>query len=571
MALNDFRHLDPTLSIDADICIVGSGPAGWTLAEELHDSGLRIVVLESGGVAESGGCAGREHEAHALNTTEDVGVPLFNGRCRTLGGTPEIIPWGNRCIALDDIDYEARPWVPSSGWPFEAKMIAPYLDRASRHLGAGPYLPDGPPDTIGKFKPAVDPDQLHNVCWSFGRQDDGGTVRYAQRFRQAPKDHVRVIVNATVTHLNTNAAGDRIESVEIAHVDGPRTTVHATAVVLCAGGIENARILLYSNRQTPAGIGNAHDLVGRYLMDHPRDHNKTVTFDPKAAGVLHRLFGPYMFDAGAGRREYVGGLALSATAQRREQLLNCAAWPALDYFEDDPIAGLQRLKRGDRSRATTDLRLAVSHPGLVAKAVQSWARRQPMRTKYKGVGLFLASEQTPNPDSRVTLSDKVDALGLPIARTDWRIGELDRRSQAALAMRIRTEFARLRLPEAQVAAWVQDGCYDTAVLSDGCHPTGTTRMASDARTGVVDPDCQVFGVDGLFIAGSSVFPTAGHANPTLMIVALSCRLADHLKLRISRQAEPGSRDRAPMPRAMAAPAGTGDPGERAASLAGSRP
>lgn len=570
MALNDFRHLDPLVSIAADICIVGSGPAGWTLAEELSDSGLRIVVLESGGVAESGGCAGREHEAHAFNQTEDVGVPLFNGRCRTLGGTPEIIPWGNRCIALDDIDYEARPWVPMSGWPVGSAAITPYLDRASQHLGAGPYLPEGPPDTIGKHKPGVDSGQLHNVCWAFGRQDSGDTVRYAQRFRQGPRDHVRVIVNATVTHLNTNAAGDHIESVEIAHPDGHRTTVTARAVVLCAGGVENARILLYSNRQAPGGVGNAHDLVGRYLMDHPRDLEMAVTFDVKHAGTIHRLFGPYMHDAGVGRREYVGGLALSPEAQRREQLLNCAAWPVMTHHDDDPIAAVQRLKRLDRSQAASDLKLAATHPGMVIKGVHAWAvQRQPMRSKYTRIGMFIGSEQLPDPDSRVSLSEHADPLGLPIARTDWRISDLDRRSQAGLAKRIQAEFARLRLPEVRLADWVRDGAYDKAVLSDGCHPTGTTRMSSEARTGVVDPDCQVHGVDGLFVAGSSLFPTAGHANPTLMIVAVACRLADHLKLKVAQRAGPRSTVRAATPAGVLASAGAA--AEPAAPFESSRP
>ena len=163
--------------------------------------------------------------------------------------------------------------------------------------------------------------------------------------------------------MNTNAAGDHIETVEIGHPDGHRTTVKARAVVLCAGGIENARILLYSNRQAPKGVGNAHDLVGRYLMAHPRDHNMTVTIEPRQANIIHRLFGPYLHDDGVGRREYVGGLALCPKLQRREQLLNCAACPVMTHYDDDPIAAVQRLKRLGRSKAASDLRLAAKHPG----------------------------------------------------------------------------------------------------------------------------------------------------------------------------------------------------------------
>lgn len=387
-------------------------------------------------------------------------------------------------------------------------MLAPYLDRASRHLGAGPYSLDAPPAAARVSIPAVAPERLSNIRWVFGREAND-TVRYGRRFRQGPKDNVRIIVNATVTHLNTNTAGNRIESVEVARPDGKRRIINAGAVVLCAGGIENARILLYSNRQNERGVGNRHDLVGRYLMDHPRDLNMTVTFDAKDAGRLHRLFGPYMFDAGDGRHEYVGGLALSPNIQRREQLLNCAAWPVMDHVVEDPIAALQRLRRGDRRHAAGDLRLVAGHPGVVLRGARAWAARQPMRTIYKRIGMFVSSEQCPDPDSRVMLSGDKDRLGLPVAITDWRISSQDRRSQAAFAKIIKAEFARLGLSAAQLADWVQDGRQDEAVLSDGCHPTGTTRMASDPLHGVVDQDCQVHGVDGLFIASSSVFRPPG--------------------------------------------------------------
>ena len=255
MGIQDFRNLEPATLIASDVCIVGSGPAGWTIAEELRDSGLRILVLESGGVLESCG-ADLEPESDALNETEDVGVPLFNGRRRTLGGTPEWTPWSNRCIAFDDIDYEARPWVPYSGWSFGTEAISPYLDLASRYLGAGPYLSNGPrppPPPRGVMTPEVDPSQLRNIWWNFGKGADGGTIKFARLFRQRLHPSIRVLVHATVVHLNTNAAGDHIDSVEISDPDGRRTIVRSRAVVLCAGGIENARILIvfepcYSNR-----------------------------------------------------------------------------------------------------------------------------------------------------------------------------------------------------------------------------------------------------------------------------------------------------------------------------------
>jgi choline dehydrogenase-like flavoprotein len=84
------------------------------------------------------------------------------------------------------------------------------------------------------------------------------------------------------------------------------------------------------------------------------------------------------------------------------------------------------------------------------------------------------------------------------------------------------------LPRPAVPDWVRDGRPDDAVVIDLGHPMGTTRMSDDPATGVVDGNCRVHGVDGLFVAGGSVIPTSGHANPTLMMLALTLRLADHL-------------------------------------------
>ncbi len=536
MAIHDLRNLDLGTPLDADVCIVGSGPAGWTLSEELAATGLNIIVLESGGLLESG-VVDRDPDCDALNDTDDVGVPLFNGRRRTLGGTAEAIPWGNRCIAFDPIDYEQRPWVPHSGWPIGAEDMAPYLDRASRHMGGGPYLPDGPKLPRGVAPPAVDPSLLKSVWWWFGRTADKRTVSYARNFRQRPHPNVRVLVHATVTHLDTNAAGSRIESVEVADPEGRRTRVTARAVVLCAGGIENARILLYSNRTVPRGLGNAHDLVGRYLMDHPRDLDFALRFDPRDGDRLQRLFGYHRFDAGDGPRDYAGGLALSPEVQRRRQLLNCAAWPVAEAAEDDPIWAAQRaamrlLRRGDAD-LKRQLRHVAAQPVRLLRAAHAVLRTgQPMRHKYGKVGFLIGSEQVPDPDSRVMLGERTDRYGLPLVRTDWRVGQQDKDSQLALAQILQREFRRLSLPEPQVADWVRTGRHEEAVFCDGCHPTGTTRMARSPRDGVVDPDCQVHGVDGLYISSSSVFPTAGHANPTMMILAMSVRLAEHLQARL---------------------------------------
>jgi choline dehydrogenase-like flavoprotein len=136
-------------------------------------------------------------------------------------------------------------------------------------------------------------------------------------------------------------------------------------------------------------------------------------------------------------------------------------------------------------------------------------------------------EQLPNPDSRVTLSRTVDALGRPQARLDWRLSDADRRGWSAILAALdgnlrREGLGRLNhLPRAGDAT-----VFDR--LRPACHHMGTTRMSDRPETGVVDRNGRVHGVGNLFVAGGSVFPTSGHANPMLTAITLSIRLAHHL-------------------------------------------
>ena len=528
MVIEDLTNLPADVRLSAEVCLVGSGPAAWTLAKELSDARIGVLILESGG--------GRSaDDTTALNDTEDVGMPLFNGRCRIFGGTTELPGWGNRCTTFSAIDYDKRPWVPHSGWPFGSTEMEPYLTRAATHLGTEDLFSQEftPPASSGVRKAHVDSRLLEHVYWGFGRYKNLGPTKFSRLFRSHDSDHVRVILRATVTDLHIDAQSGRIASVEIADSAGRRKTIPSRLVVLCAGGIENARLLLNSNRQVANGLGNDSDLVGRFLMDHPRDTDMAITFDPREVAKIQRILGPFHVDSGAGSRLFVGGFALSENIQRQERLLNCAAWPMEEADVEDPVDAAFRIIRRESTDSSADLRRVRARPGRVLRAFHSrFVLDQPMRHLPRKVGFFIGSEQSPDRDSRVSLSGRCDRFGQPLARTDWRISRQDRASQGRLARIIAAEFKRLGLPEAHLAEWIRDEAYDDTVLQDGCHPTGTTRMAAVPVEGVVDPNGEVFGVGGLFVAGSSVFPTAGHANPTLMIVAMACRLAEHLKTRL---------------------------------------
>ena len=523
MHVVDLRRADRALDIRANLCLIGSGPAGLTIARELRHSGLSILIVESGGLAE---------EVPSLSEIENVGewrsIDQQRVRNRIFGGTSHT--WSGRCAPLDAIDYEARPWLPSSGWPIGPEEMAPYVRRAAGHLRIDPgFTAERPRPLPG---PPFDDGVLKDICFQFSEDNvfRDEFTRFGPRFLAASAPNTTVLAHASVTHLTTNADGSRIEAVEVSNPEGKHATVRADAVVLAAGGIENARLLLCSNRVVPNGVGNAHDVVGRFLMDHPRCN--LGDFDVRQARAVWDRFGYYRAAVRRGTHLFIDGVGLSEAAQRGERLLNCSAWLDDERAPDDPLEAAKRLvKRRSRDWAG-DSRAVLSQPGLVARAVQDrLVHRKVTLHKMQRLGFLCIVEQVPDPDSRIRLGRRKDVLGLPMPSIDWRIGELERLTAIRLGHAAEAEFKRVGLPPPQLVDWVRRRRPDEAQFLDVAHPIGATRMASDPRQGVVDRDGAVHGTDGLFIAGSSVFPTAGHANPTLMIVALAVRLADHLKAR----------------------------------------
>jgi choline dehydrogenase-like flavoprotein len=530
MPIIDLNDIPSGEKLQADICIVGSGPAGATIARELDGQRLRVIVVESGGTE-------RDAEADALNEIESVGRPRVMDqwlvRNRMLGGSSNT--WTGRCAPFDDIDYETRDWVPYSGWPFAAGEMKPFLERAAPYLGLG--AGSGFSDRtfwklFGRSNPVLEPDAalLEPFFWQFSKDDVNrfDYMRFGKSLRHAALG-ARVIVNATVTGIDTDATGAVARSVELRGRDGAAREISAPRIVLCAGGIENARLLLASRRTHPAGLGNQNDLVGRFLMDHPR--GRIGLFDVATSESLQKWFGVYNVKSPRGNHRYRHGFRLSSDYQRRNQLLNCAVWLNEVVTDDDPWNALSRMLRG-RGNMFKDALSVGSNPGLFAKGLNQFLiQKNGLPRKLERLELQCIVEQQPDPESRVTLSDRVDRLGTPIPRINWKINEPEERSVRTIGRLVQAEFKRLGLNELCLDDWLMRD--EPLSFPDIAHPTGTTRMAASPKSGVVDPACQVHGVQGLFIAGSSVFPTSGHANPTHMIVAMAIRLADVLKKQIS--------------------------------------
>ncbi|HQP88204.1 MAG TPA: GMC family oxidoreductase [Thermoanaerobaculia bacterium] len=521
----DLQQLDQT-TIEADLCIIGSGPAGISIALAFAGKPIRVCLLESGGFD-------LEKRTQSLCKGEVAGLPYWRPleevRYRYFGGSTS--NWGAWLAPLNEIDFHAREWIPSSGWPLSFADLEPYYARAHLLFRATDSTYD--PDNVG-FEPdallKISNEGLVHRLWNFG-----APARFAGLYRRplACADNVRVILHANVTELQTDAAGQIITCVNVATLDGKRSNVRATLFVLAAGGLEVPRILLLSHTPDGVGIGNRHDLVGRFFMEHPHVNIGKVVLTGDRRWVknyqLRRI----------GRRVVRPHLCLSEQKQRELQLVNCSCSLDPPCEENTSYAALRRLKKAimdpfENGNILRDLALAVANPldvayGLYSKVVGS--RYIPRRRAPREILLRARVEQTPIPESRLTLSEKRDELGLNLIRLDWRMAGIERDTMRVMGQLIADEFETLGLGEVHLATWLRSNEPEWPDdLWGGPHHMGTTRMNDDPTRGVVDRNSRVHGLKNLFIAGSSVFPTAGYANPTLTIVALAVRLANHLEV-----------------------------------------
>jgi choline dehydrogenase-like flavoprotein len=300
--------------------------------------------------------------------------------------------------------------------------------------------------------------------------------------------------------------------------------VRARTTVLCGGGIENARLLLLS------GIGERKPAVGRYLQEHP---TLWVDLATDRSATLQEFYGRL----GRGKVRYVPRIRLGTEVQREEQVLNAIATLVHDRAESPGIVAAREIssalqeRRRPRSLGRAELRGAVGQLDDVAVAAyRRFVRGRPSAVPLQRTRVQILLEQAPNPESRITLSSERDALGLPKARVDWRLTELERRTARVFVGVLDAEFRRLGLAHLTGSEWLDTEDW-TSGFEDAYHPIGTTRMSEDPAAGVVDGDCRVHGLEGLYVCGTSVFPTSGYANPTLTIIALALRLADHLRSR----------------------------------------
>ncbi|HEY1796700.1 MAG TPA: GMC oxidoreductase [Stellaceae bacterium] len=517
------------------VIVVGAGPAGIVQALELRRHGIPVTMLAGGG-------DGLDTSFQAMADAEIADprrhAPMEVAVRRAFGGTSSL--WGGRCVAFDEGDF-------ARGWPIGEAEIAPWYGRAIRYLDAGEPEFSAP---LATTDPECRFDELER--WSEGRD-----LRRIHAAALEGDPGLQVQLGVVCTGLEIDAATGKVTGVAVASRAGERAMLTARAVVLACGGLETTRLMLATQAAHPWMFGGAEGPLGRYYMGHLEGRIAEIAFAQPGADRAFDFF------VDASSRYVRRRITIPATVRRQHELLNLCAWPDNPALKDPGhksailslaylslaapgLGGLLapegiRRKHLDGGVAQIPRHLGNvvrGTPEAVREATRYLYRRYAARPHLPGFfipnagrryALFYHAEQAPNRDSRVRLAGTRDALGMPRLKIDLRYGEIDARSVVASHAIIdrglrRSGLGRLdyTVPESGRLGSIMDQA------TDGYHQIGTARMAEDPRAGVVDGDCRVHGSANLFVASSAVFPSSGQANPTLLLTALSARLAAHL-------------------------------------------
>ncbi len=503
-----------------DVCVVGAGPAGLTLARELANRGQSVLLIEGGGASGPGEAASLL-EGEVRPQTHDFNgfpYPLDTSRDKGFGGASRRwkMPHGWRARALDPIDFEARAGV-SAGWPINYDALIPYYRAAKRKLGL--TLDEARADHWLSELIARSPfaDSHTVVSRYFHRVSNTVFTDQLAWFSEHPE--ITLLMDATVTGLEQDAGS--VTQATVRTLLGHTFSVSADRFVLAAGGLENARLML------AAKLGDAQDLIGKGFMEHPHVLTGFVRLKPGSLLAAYTRINP----VGDAALEPI--LALSPAVLSELGLPNCGVWlrsisikGVLSSLKNDLLTYVA--SRDVPARMVLDYArtfvgdIAVLGRLLLAKVVGKLVGRTRVGAVYR---LYIESEQLPCEDSSVVLSQQTDVLGVPQLVLDWQLQPAD--------------FRTIRDTQAEIRSALEQAGKGTlfrllgeerpaATIGIGNHHMGTTRMGLTHESGVVDTDCRVFGLDNVFVAGSSVFPSSGAANPTLTVIALALRLADHL-------------------------------------------
>ncbi len=510
-------------SLTPDVCVVGAGALGITMATALARAGADVMLIEGGGV-------GLEADSQALQQGQSIGQPFQNigvGRYRVLGGTT--LYWGGQLLPFDPFVTGARPWAGHEAWPLPPGELDRWHQRTWALLGLDGLEHDDREvwRRSGVDAAALGP-ELELIASRWMRTRNLARLFGAElRAAKGP----RVLLHANAVALEMDAASHAVSAVHVRSLRGAQAVVRPRHTVLANGTLEIARLLLHplAGGRTPPWHGN--QWLGVPLIDHIDCHAADVKV------LNHKAFHDLFDNVYLGGRMYHPKIRLTPQVQRSEELVDIAGEflyrtrfsEHLEYLK----LFLRSLREGSGEVPWSQLprHLASVLQAAGPLALRYFRDRRSFKPHDAEVGLNVYCEQLPSPRSRVLLGPQRDALGLQRLAVDWHI---DGHEIASMRRFARAVDERLRaLGLAQLTLVPELESLSPAVLSgvrDSVHQMGTTRMAVDPSQGVVDENLRVHGTDNLFVAGAAAFPSTGHANPTFTAMALGQRLAEHLRV-----------------------------------------
>lgn len=546
----DARTLEPDAELQADICIVGSGPAGMAIALDYDGLPLRVLMLESGGFEE-------EKESMSLSklasgsyfgTVTDVGAyRLFGGTANAWSIETNGTRRNLRLVPMTAADFEPRAWMKESGWPVGIDYFNGYIERAKAFFGL-PKEGFTPEEWSDADTPALPlkSDRIRTSMFMFA---DADLLRLGHRQTIERSRNVTTYLYATAMELEVDEIGKRVASLRCASEPGRQFRVRADQIILATGGLWATQLLMASNSRIKAGLGNAGDHLGRHFNDHPMIEGGM--FHPTSPDWFDRM---KLYDMRPVRGTPVmAHLQLTDEALRRENVLNLSmnffpveknveAHRNMTARQKAGFEGALKVRWALRMRKLPDPNhmrdMLLGFDGVLKRGIDrlfwpkshigrgGWADLPNLSKRYERFEIFHQSEQSPHPDSRITLSDERDRLGQRRILIDWKYHQSDIDALKRSQLIFKEELAKNGVGRFDIL-WRDDK--PVFVHSSTNHFMGITRMSHTEADGVVDTDCRVHGVDNLFVAASSVFPTGGFANPTLSIVALAHRVGDHVR------------------------------------------
>lgn len=503
MTIYDTVFPEDLQEIDFDVVIVGTGPAGSTIAKTLSAApGVKVCLLEAGELKPS-----EDSQEHYNGDWEfswndkiraDENICRIS-RLRCFGGTSN--HWSGFCSPLQPFDFETRAWVPNSGWPIEYEQYSKYFRRASDTIGI-PYFAESKLGEIENKWPHFSQDRsfFPNI---FYQRNTSFSQKYGDDFRRAK--NLTLLTNATLIAIKID--DDTVRHLVVKDRQNKQHKIRCKAVVLACGGIENARLMLNW------GFGEKNKNIGRYFMGHLHwaTENRPYTiwsdvnlklyqekFINKKGDVTFAFLNP------------------SAKLQSDGEILN-------------NILGLRQWSletEGEVSDNEDDVAFEYKRFAIGAAG----ANNSP-QGKMKALQFNISCECEPHWDSRVELTNNVDNFGLKKARVVKKFTALEAKTFLTSTLQFYRFLFSNRLGKCGIESNIGH-VYENVQMGLGWHHIGTTRMGTSPKNAVIDGDCKVFGLNNLFLAGSSIFPTSGSVNPTFSIVALAHRLADKLLERI---------------------------------------